>query len=59
MKQIRHPDTGQILEEYDEPNPIRDAVQDLLNYRLIEFRGEYRNGKPVYHATSVSIHGLN
>jgi hypothetical protein len=59
MKRIRHPDTGQILEEYDEPDPLRDVIQELLNDRLIEFRGEYRNGRPVYHSTSVSIHGLD
>ena len=59
MKRIRHPDTGQIIEEYDEPDPLRDLIQELLNDRLIEFRSEYRNGKPVYHGTSVSIHGLN
>jgi hypothetical protein len=53
MKQIRHPDTGQTLEEYDEPDPLRDAIQDLLNDRLIEFRGEYRKARPVYHRTRV------
>jgi hypothetical protein len=36
MKQIRHPDTGQILQEYDEPDPLRDAIQELLNDRLID-----------------------
>lgn len=59
MKQIRHPDTGQILQEYDDPDPLLDAIQELLNDRLIEFRGKYRKGKPVYHRTSVSLHGLD
>jgi hypothetical protein len=47
MKQILHPDTGQILEEYDDSDPLRDAIQELLNNRLIELRGKYRKGKPV------------
>jgi len=41
------PDTGQILQEYDDPNPLRDAIQELLNDRLIEFHSKYRNGSLV------------
>ena len=47
MKQIRRPDTGQILQEYDDPDPLRDAIQELLNDRLIEFHSKYRNGSLV------------
>ena len=59
MKQTDTPN-GQILEEFDGPDAVRDAVQDLLNDRLIEFRGTYRDGSPIYYCcTSVSIHELN
>ena len=58
MKQVRDPDTGQVLEEYDDCDQFFEAIQEALNRRIIEFTGQYRDGKPLYRHTSVGRHGL-
>jgi len=58
MKQVRDPDTGQVLEEYDDYDQFFEAIQEALNRRIIEFTGQYRDGKPLYRHTSVGRHGL-
>jgi hypothetical protein len=59
MKQVRDPDTGQVLEEYDDYDQFFEAIQEALNRQIIEFTGQYRDGKPLYRRTSVGRHGLN
>ena len=57
MTQIRDPATGQIIDEYpDDGDPFPAALQEALDRRLLEFTGEYRNGRPIFRRTAVG-HG--
>jgi hypothetical protein len=60
MIQIRHPDTEEILEEYDEADkPLAELIQEALNRRLLEYIGRAPNGKALYERTATGLHGAN
>jgi hypothetical protein len=58
MNQIRHPDTGEILEEYDD-KAFAELMQECLNRRMLEYIGRDPNGKAVYRRTTTGMHGPN
>jgi hypothetical protein len=54
MKQVRDPDTEEVLEECFDG--LAEAFQALLDQRIIEYLGRNPNGRPFYRRAAVD-HG--
>ena len=40
------------MEEYPDDDPFGELLQEVLRYRLLEFTGEYKDGKLIYMRTA-------
>jgi hypothetical protein len=57
MRQIRDPNTGQVLEEYPLDDQFGEVLQEALDRRLLEYTGcnDPTSGRPIYQRTTVKL----
>jgi hypothetical protein len=58
MNQIRHPDTGEILEEYDD-KAFAELMQECINRRILEYKAATQTEKHSIGAPRPGCTGPN
>jgi hypothetical protein len=48
MRDIRDPDTGEVIETATYDDALAECLQEALRRRLLVFTGQYRDGKAIY-----------